>query len=219
MKAAWLGLVLLAGAGVMRGQAAGCPLAAANGDAGKKCVYFTMERFGVEVGAYTIVVRGDGQAMYWETANLYGGAPGQMPWLPVGAETVKTVFAAESVVRGGACSSHVTNLPMGGKKKLVSWNGGGKVECAFSRSGDATVSAAEAAFEAMAETLQAGARLTREHLHERLALEPELDALAQKVHDGKAIEVQMIAPALQALIDDDLVVEVVKKKAGELLKG
>jgi hypothetical protein len=221
MKAGALCLVVgLLSVGSMQAQKGPCPVggAATDAAAAQQCMYFTMERFGVEVGAYTIVVRGDGKALYWESANLYGGAPGQMPWLPVSGATVKVIFAAEPVVRGGTCSSHVTNLPMGGKKKLVAWSQEGAVTCAFSSSQDAAVSAADAAFEAIAETLQAGERLAREHVHERLALPDELDALTAKAQAGKAIEVEMIAPVLQGLIDDDLVVDVVKKKAAGLMK-
>jgi hypothetical protein len=217
VKAGWICAVMLAGVGLMQGQGAavGCPVAGEGLAA--RCMYFSMERFGVEIPAWTMVVRGDGKAMYWESANLYGAAPGSIGWLPVSAGTVTSVFAAEAPVRSGGCSSHVTSLPMGGRKKLVSWTGDGKVECSFSRSTDGTVSAADAAFEAMAETMQAGEKLAREHAHERLALEGELDALSAKVAAGNAIEVAMIAPVLEGLIGDDLVVDVVKKKAAALL--
>ena len=218
MKAAAVLLAMAACAAGARGQGSACPVAgaAADGAESQKCMYFSKEQFGVAVPAYTIVVRGDGKAMYWETANVYGGAKS---WLPVSAATVKMVFGAEPSVRAGSCSGHVRAMGMMSKKTLTAWSQAGQASCTFGSSDDATVSAAAAAFMAMAETLQAGVRVDSDHHRDRLGLERDLDEYIEEVKDGKAIEVQMVAPVLRTISLDDLLIDRVRDKAAGLLKA
>lgn len=187
-----------------------CPFAAAGA---QRCMYFTLERIGA---AYTLVLRDDGKALYWEGSGLHSG-PGQTAWMSVSAPTVKTIFDAEPSMRAGSCMAH-TRVGLGSKKTLTAWSPQGQTTCSFVTAEDPTVSAAANALTAMIETAQAGKRLDRDHHSERLALEGELDSFAADVQSGKAIEVPMIAPVLKSIVDDDTVIDRLRQKAAALLQ-
>jgi hypothetical protein len=77
---------------------------------------------------------------------------------------------------------------------------------------------ATAAFEAIAETMQYGARLQHEHRFDRLSLDAEIDSLVAEAKEGRAIELQNIAPVLQSIVDDDRVIDRVRRKTARLLQ-
>jgi hypothetical protein len=74
-------------------------------------------------------------------------------------------------------------------------------------------------FEAMAATMEEGSKLKRQYEHGRLSLDAELEFLDQMVHDGRALEVENIAPVLQAIAGDDAVLKRVHRRAQALLDG
>ena len=65
--------------------------------------------------------------------------------------------------------------------------------------------------------LQGGERVDRDHHGDRLGLERDLDELIAKADAGKAIEPQLIAPALESIASDDAIVDRVRQKASGLL--
>jgi hypothetical protein len=77
---------------------------------------------------------------------------------------------------------------------------------------------ATAAFQSIAETMQAGERLRHEERYDRLALDAEMEALLVAVHDGSAIEVDNIAFVLRPLIADEHVIGRVRREAARLLQ-
>jgi hypothetical protein len=64
-----------------------------------------------------------------------------------------------------------------------------------------------------------GSKLKRQYEHGRLSLDSELEFLDQMVHDGRALEVENIAPVLQAIAGDDAVLKRVQRRAQALLDG
>ena len=73
-------------------------------------------------------------------------------------------------------------------------------------------------FIALAETLQAGERLANKHRFDRLGLDMEMDTLEGEVKGGRALEVGNIRPVLNAIIEDDRVIERVRRTAARLLQ-
>jgi hypothetical protein len=71
----------------------------------------------------------------------------------------------------------------------------------------------------MAATLDEGSKLEREYAHGRLSLDSEIEILDQMVHDGRAIELENIAPILQTLAGDDAVLQRVQRHARAMLQG
>jgi hypothetical protein len=220
MKRMWLAMSLaVLGTRTGHAQETVCPLHATGSDAAHagRCLYFTMERFGVMVPAYTIVAREDGKLKYWENADTGSALAQRNPWLPLSPETMQLLLSAEASVRSGACTAHVRNLGFGGKATMTAWSSEGRTTCGFMNSSDSAVSAASAAFQAIAEMLQGGERLDRDHHGDRLGMERDLDELIDKAKAGKAIEPQLIAPALESIANDDAVVDRVRQKASALL--
>jgi hypothetical protein len=71
--------------------------------------------------------------------------------------------------------------------------------------------------EGIAFTLEEGARLQTEYDHSRLSLDPELEQLDEMAREGRALELQNIAPILKQLAEDDAVLKRVQRKAAGLL--
>jgi hypothetical protein len=197
-------------------QQAPCPLHGTEADT-ERCVYFSMERFGVMVPDYTLAVREDGKLKYWENADPRSTAAARAPWLQLSEASTKTIFAAEDSVRSGACMAHVRNLGFGGKATMIAWSSASYASCSFVSTSDATVTAASTTLQAIAEMLQGGERVDRDHHGDRLGLERDLDELIAKAEAGKAIEPQLITPALEAIANDDAIVDRVRRKAAGLL--
>jgi hypothetical protein len=71
----------------------------------------------------------------------------------------------------------------------------------------------------MAATLDEGSKLERQYEHGRLTLDSEMEVLEEMVHDGRAIELENIAPILQTLAGDEAVLQRVQRRARALLQG
>jgi hypothetical protein len=69
----------------------------------------------------------------------------------------------------------------------------------------------------MAATMEEGSKLKRQYEHGRLSLDSELEFLDQMVHEGRAIELENIAPILQTIAGDDAVLQRVQRRAKALL--
>ena len=92
------------------------------------------------------------------------------------------------------------------------------VQCVFEYSDEESLNAAAAAFESIAETMRYGERLQHELRYGRLGLDAEIDSLISESKDGRVIEVQNIASVLQSIVDDDRVIDRVRRKAARLLQ-
>jgi len=207
-------LIVLAVASRSSAQQTVCPYSDATSS---RCTFFTMERFGVMVPAYTVVVLDDGALKYWENADPRSPAAQRAPWLKVSMATTRTLAAAESSIRSGACMAHTRAMGFGGKATMIAWSAAGYATCSFASSSDPAIASASAAFQAMGEMLQGGERIDRDHHGDRLGLERDLDELIDKAKAGKAIEPQLIAAALDSIANDDALVDRVRQKAEALL--
>ena len=75
-----------------------------------------------------------------------------------------------------------------------------------------------ATFQAIAETMQRGERLQHDLRYDRLGLDAEMESLVAAKESGSAIEIGNIAPVLQALVEDDHVIDRVRRRAARLLQ-
>ena len=134
--------------------------------------------------------------------------------------TSERLRAPYKTVVSGNCETKAKHIAQTGTKRLAYTMDGSDVwsSCTFNFSDDAAVMDAAAAFQAIAETLQYGARLQHEHRFDRLGLDAEMDSLISENKDGRAIELQNIAPVLQSIVDDDRVIDRVRRKAARLLQ-
>ena len=93
-----------------------------------------------------------------------------------------------------SCDDGGKNIAFQGTKTLEYEGPEGKGSCVYNWSKNAQISKLTEQFEAVAATLDEGSKLQRQYEHGRLSLDSEMELLEQMVHDGRAIEVENIAP-------------------------
>jgi hypothetical protein len=120
----------------------------------------------------------------------------------------------------GNCETRNKHLARTGQKSIAYARPGSDTwaSCTFNYSDDKALMDAATAFQAIAETIQTGERLEHTHRFDRLGLDAQLDFLTSEAKDGRAIELQNIAPVLRSIIDDDHVIDRARRKAARLLQ-
>jgi hypothetical protein len=118
-----------------------------------------------------------------------------------------------------SCDDGGKNIAFQGNKTLEYEGPEGKGSCMYNWSKNAQIDKLTDQFEGMAAMLDEGSKLEREYEHGRLSLDAEMEILEQMVHDGRAIEVENIAPILQTLAGDEAILQRVQRRARALLQG
>ena len=183
-----------------------------------RCVSFKFERPAAVVPAYTISVRDDGLLHYWAGDLPEGKEESSLPSLSASPAALKKVFDAVPFISTTGCETHSKNIANTGKKVLLAYSGDEVRECVFNYSDEEKLNAAASAFQAIAETIQAGDRLKHKHRFDHLGLDAELDSLLSAAKGGFAIELQNIAPILQSIVDDDEMMSPDRRKAKSLIE-
>jgi hypothetical protein len=116
-----------------------------------------------------------------------------------------------------ACESTKAKVAFTGKKALQYAGPDGDGSCTFNWSHDQQLMKLSDDLIAVAFTLEEGRRLAVEHDHDRLSLDAELESLQDAVKGGRAQQIQNIAPQLQAIADDEKVMERARNRARQLL--
>jgi len=166
--------------------------------------------------AFEIDLQQDGHGLYRLTKNS------EQAWrdIHVSQAVVAIIERGSNAVNDHRCETKLKNIAKTGKKTISYVLGpSSSRQCEFDYSDDNNLNAAAAAFQAVAETIRMGEQLKHSLRYDRLGLDAEMDAFVEEVNAGRAIEVQNIAPELQVIIDDDRVMERVKRKAAHLLEG
>jgi hypothetical protein len=171
-------------------------------------------RSGDPAPAWTVRLEANGTGMYSESGTLTAAT---MP-LKVSEETLERIARGDRATKSGKCETKTKNIAKTGEKTIHYEADGRNAGCTFNYSDDAGLMDAAAAFQSIAQTVQEGERLKHEERYDRLALDAEMDTLLSAVRDGSAIEVPNIAPVLQSLVDDEHVIDRVRRKAARLLQ-
>jgi hypothetical protein len=175
-----------------------------------------------QMPAYIISLDDQGAGRYIEFAPPVAAqdGPAERPSQPITVEaaTLHILRSARSAVAPDRCQSHRKGIASIGKMTLSFYENDETVQCVFEYSDEESLTAAVAAFESIAETMQCGSRLQHELRYDRLGLDAEIDSLIAENKDGRAIEIQNIAPVLKSIVDDDRVMERVRRKAARLLQ-
>jgi hypothetical protein len=116
-----------------------------------------------------------------------------------------------------ACDDGAKNIAFQGTKTLQYEGPEGRGSCTYNWSKNAQIDKLTDQFQAVVATLDEGSKLQRQYEHARLSLDMELEFLGQMVKDGRAIEVENIAPILQTLAGDEAVLQRVQRRARALL--
>lgn len=117
---------------------------------------------------------------------------------------------------GDPCESHL-KVAFEGWKTFAYVGPQGQGSCTFNYSRDREIEALAESMVAVSQTILEGARIEVLLQHDRLGLDQEMDFLAQAVQDGRAQQVCAIRDILQRLVQDDAVLDRVRKRARSLL--
>jgi hypothetical protein len=116
-----------------------------------------------------------------------------------------------------ACEYTKAKVAFTGKKALLYTGPDGDGSCTFNWSRDQQLVKVADDLMATAYTLEVGRRLTLEREHSRLGLDAELEALQSAIKDGRAQQIQNIAPQLEAIASDESVMERARSRARQLI--
>lgn len=170
---------------------------------------------------WSIVIAADGKGRYDLLADGARPSPSTMQSITVTPATLVRLRAGLSAVERGDCETHSKGLAKTGVKHIAYTVGGADAwsSCTFNFSDDKALMGATAAFQAIAETMQFAVTLQHQHRYDRLSLDATIENLTDEFKDGRAIELQNIAPVLHSIIDDDRVIERARRKAARLLQS
>lgn len=206
-----------------------CPMVADISD-GLPQVTFRFERPGLPVPQYRITVARDGTAVYEgeETQTVRGSVPKDAPAAPprpfrseitFSHATTQKIFDMTGALKQFRvnCSSKAKNVADTGAKTLKYKGADGESECTYNYSDNKSVMQLTEMFEEIAETMNQGRELEQLHRYDRLGLDAAIAALAEEVSQGRALELNTIAPTLRSIAADTEVMERVRLKASRLL--
>jgi hypothetical protein len=115
------------------------------------------------------------------------------------------------------CERHQSNLAFTGHRTLAYTGPDGQGSCAFIWAADPVLQRLTDQLGAVALTLEIGRRLNVEVQHDRLGLDSELQSLQDAVKEHRADDLPNIAEQLQAIADDQQVMDRARKRALALL--
>jgi hypothetical protein len=214
---AWVGLPLAV-------ALAGLPVMAQG--AGPAQLRFTYENPQLQPPKYVLTVGEDGSGHFRsERGSPVSNDPENMPAeaqdrpIHISKAVREAMFATarKNKLFATSCDDGGKNIAFQGSKTLQYEGPEGQGSCTYNWSKSAQIDKLTDQFEAIALTLDEGSKLRREYEHGRLSLDTELEFLEQAVHDGRAIEVENIAPILQTLAGDEAVLQRVQRRARALL--
>jgi len=180
-------------------------------------VTFTFDNPALVPPHYSITMHEDGSAEYSQPATE-GAAALTRPMM-VSEEIRKQVFAT-------ARKNHFTKpcdmkqkTAFTGNKTLSYAGPDGSGSCTFNYSGDGRIEEVAGQLIATANTLDEGRKLESLLAHDKLGLDAEMEILAGEHADGRALELENIAPVLRAISGDEEVLNRPRMRADALLKG
>lgn len=215
MRAPWLALAGLA--------LAACSLAPAAAD---PVIQVDYANPGLSPSQWTITLHPDGTGHFWSQMGKPPEGGQQMIGTPAVDRNfqVTTSFAEQVFDAAGhhnwfnePCESHL-KVAFQGWKTFTYTGPQGRGACTFNYSKDKEIQALSESMEAVAETILEGARLETLLQHDRLGLDAEMEFLTDAAEDGRAQQICAIRGILERLVQDDEVLERVRRRARSLLE-
>jgi hypothetical protein len=191
-------------------------------------IRFTYENPKLQPPKYAVTVGEDGNGHFRSEAG--GPPPADGESMPAEAQdrpihvskaVRESIFATarKNKLFAIACDDRAKNIAYQGTKTLAYEGPEGQGSCTYNWSKLSQIDKLTDQFEAIAATLDEGSKLQRQYEHGRLSLDTELDILDQMVREGRAIEVENIAPLLRTIAGDDAVLQRVQRRARALLQA
>ena len=173
-------------------------------------------------GHYSISIRSDGQASYESKGKISTDSDQSEPFQSEFMLTEATraqIFdlAARAKYFSGKIDSGNKKLAFTGVKRLTYTDGQRNTTATYNFSQQPAVQQLTTLFAAISATLEFGRRLTYDHRYQKLALDEELKNMERQATDGGLAELQAVKPILQAIYDDQSVINVVRARAQRIM--
>jgi hypothetical protein len=185
-------------------------------------VAFTCDFPGSDPSHYGISVISDGHASYVSDGKLAKDSEPDAPFtqdFTLPAASVAHIFdlAKQAHYFEGKIDSGKKNLASTGEKILTYKDAQKNTTATYNYSPIPAVQDLTTLFQSLSATLEFGRRIEFERHYQKLALDGELKRLEDMATRGEVVEVMVIAPILQKLIDDQSVINTVRARAQRLL--
>lgn len=206
-------------------------VAAASGSAARARVTFQFDQAGAMVPRFTLAIEENGRLSYLAEQAVPAGAREGANATPATqhveqralltpATTARIFELARASDRFNiACEALEKKVADMGRKTLSYSGPGGDGSCVYNFSEVKSVATLTQLLRAIAMTLDLGRKLDFDHRFDRLGLDEDMRILFEMAADGRAAEVNTIAPTLRSIAEDGDVLERVRARAGNLLQS
>jgi len=181
-------------------------------------VTFTLDFPNSSPEHYSIAVQSDGKAHYESSGKISNDSDVRDNYetdFTFSDFTRSRLFqlAAQAHYFSGKVDSGNKKLAFTGAKKLIYKDAQRNGSADYNYSTQAAVQQLTALFQSVSSTLEFGRRLTYYHRYQKLALDAELKSVEDQAKRGGLAELQALTPILQAIYDDNSVINVVRARA------
>lgn len=172
---------------------------------------------------YSIMVRADGHAVYESSGKISSDSDDRQNYqteFTISDATRSLIFDLTARVNyfSGKVDSGNKKLAFTGAKKLVYSDGQKNSSASYNFSVQPVIQQLTALFQNISSTMEFGRRLVYDHRYQKLALDEELKHMEAQATSGDLAEVQAVRPILQAIFDDQSVMNVVRARAQRIME-
>ena len=210
-----LGAALLLG---FAGQAGAAPAASQSA-----AVTFVYSDAALDPSTFTLVTREDGTGHYQSKPGAAAGPdqPGLDRDVALSAALRAQLFTAarRNHLFATECAVKASHVAYTGDKTFSYRGPEGAGSCTFNYAHAAALQALASSLIAVSRTLEEGRKLESLLAHDKLGVDAEVEELASEQTDGRALELENIAPVLRAIAADEQVLHRTRTRAQTLLDG
>ncbi len=186
-------------------------------------ITFSLDFPGSDPDHYSITVRSDGYATYESKGKMSADSDDHESFrieFTLTDATRAQIFdlAARAHYFSGKIDSGNKKLAFTGAKVLTYSDAQRNVTADYNYSRLPDVQQLTTVFENISATLEFGRRLTYDHRYQKLALDEELKHMETQADSHALLEMQAVRPILQAVYDDNSVINVVRARAQRLME-
>ncbi|MGC2638921.1 MAG: hypothetical protein WA294_17185 [Acidobacteriaceae bacterium] len=189
-------------------------------------IVYTFEHPQLQPSRYTISIDESGAGHFvsqpgqatWDSADSIMPAPiDRAIHLDDGLRAQLFAYARSHEFFNDHCDRGRAGMAFTGNKTLTYTGPDGHGTCAFIWGSDPELQRIADQLNAVAFTLEIGRRLDMEDQHDRLGLDSELASLQDAIREQRASDLPNIAPELQTIAQDEMVMDRARKRAQVLL--
>ncbi len=174
-------------------------------------------------GHYSISIRSDGQASYESKGKISTDSDQSEPFhseFTLTEATRAQIFdlAARAKYFSGKIDSGNKKLAFTGEKRLTYTDGQRNTTATYNFSQQRAVQQLTTLFAAISATIEVGRLSPSDHRLQKLAFSEQYKHMSRPATDGGLAELQAVKPILQAIYDDQSVINVVRARAQRIME-